>query len=95
MSVRYTVIEYKVWKRDDGATASPYGACPWTSDAEEKRWTLVTRGWTVRDNVRGTVGICKPPWKTKEEAEAWVVETERKEAERRAAWEAARARVTT
>jgi hypothetical protein len=69
---RYEVIESKMWKRDDGASASIYGAVPWTSAAEEKRWKIVTRGYTVRDNVSGTVGIGRQPWKTREEAQAWV-----------------------
>jgi hypothetical protein len=69
---RYDVIESKVWKRDDGATASPYGASPWTSAGEEKRWKLVPRGYTVRDNVLGTVGIGRVPWATRAEAQAWV-----------------------
>ena len=69
---RYEVIESKAWKRDDGATASPYGASPWTTASEEKRWKLVTRGYTVRDNERGTVGIGRQPWATRAEAQAWV-----------------------
>jgi hypothetical protein len=81
---RYEVIESKVWKRDDGASASPYGAVPWTSAAEEKRWTLVTRGYTVRDNERGTVGIGRVPWATRAEAQEWVdTATARHETQRR------------
>jgi len=69
---RYDVIESKVWKRDDGATASPYGASPWTTASEEKRWKLITRGYTVRDNERGTIGIGRVPWATRAEAQAWA-----------------------
>lgn len=69
---RYEVIESKAWKRDDGRTASLYGAVPWTSASEEKRWKVVTRGYTVRDNVQGTVGIGRQPWATRAEAQAWV-----------------------
>ena len=69
---RYEVIESKAWKRDDGATASIYGAVPWTSPSEEKRWKIVTRGYTIRDNVSGTVGIGRQPWSTRGEAQAWA-----------------------
>jgi hypothetical protein len=69
---RYEVIESKVWKRDDGATASIYGAVPWVTASEEKRWEMITRGYTVRDNERGTVGIGRQPWPTRAEAQAWV-----------------------
>jgi hypothetical protein len=69
---RYEVIESKAWKHDDGRTASLYGAVPWTSSSEEKRWKIVPRGYTVRDNVQGTVGIGRQPWQTRAEAQAWV-----------------------
>lgn len=80
---RYEVIESKSWKRDDGATASIYGAVPWTSSSEEKRWKIVPRGFTVRDNVSGTVGIGKQPWATRAEAQAWVDAQTAREAERK------------
>lgn len=35
-------------------------------------------GWTVRDNVRGTVGIGREPWKSRQEAEKWVADEDRK-----------------
>lgn len=70
--VRYEVIESKHWVRDDGRTASIYGAVPWVSPSEEKRWKIVPRGYTVRDNERGTVGIGRQPWATRAEAQAWV-----------------------
>lgn len=82
---RFEVIESKSWKRDDGATASIYGAVPWTSPTEEKRWKVVTRGYTVRDNERGTIGVGRKPWDTRAEAQAWVdKETARLEEARRA-----------
>lgn len=71
---RYEVIESKSWRRDDGRTASIYGAVPWTSAAEESRWKIVTRGYTVRDAVNGTVGIGRVPWATRAEADAWADE---------------------
>ena len=69
---RYEVIESKAWKHDDGRTASLYGAVPWTSASEEPRWKVVTRGYTIRDNMSGTVGIGRQPWKTRAEAQAWA-----------------------
>lgn len=69
---RYDVIESRRWVRDDGATASLYGSVPWVSDAERARWELRTVGFTVRDNVRGTVGIGRAPWVSKDDAEQWV-----------------------
>jgi hypothetical protein len=68
---KWEVIESKAWRRDDGATASPYGAVPWLSDAERERWQMVTRGWTVQDNSRGTVGNGRTPYATREEAQAF------------------------
>ena len=68
----YEVVESKVWKRDDGQTASIYGACPWTNPTEKARWTIVQQGFTVRNNVRGTVGIGRKPWTTREAAQAWA-----------------------
>lgn len=73
---RYTPIASYIWKRDDGMKASIYGACPWTSAAEEPRWKMVMTGWTVRDMKTGTVGIGKIPWDTKADAEAWIDEYE-------------------
>jgi len=67
---RYTVVESKVWKRDDGKTASIYSACPWTSDDEKARWSLVTVGWTVKDTALNTFGIGRAPFKTQEQAQA-------------------------
>lgn len=71
---RYEVIESKAWRRDDGRTASIYGAVPWTSAGEEPRWEIATRGYTVRDAVSGTVGIGRVPWATRAEAQAWADE---------------------
>ena len=69
---RYEVIPSRVYKREDGLKASIYGACPWNSDAEKARWQCVVQGWTVRDNHSNTVGMGRPPFATKEEAEAFV-----------------------
>ena len=69
---RYEVVESKVWRRDDGRTASPYGALPWETESEKARWHLATRGYTVRDNVSGTIGIGRVPWETLAEAQKWA-----------------------
>lgn len=69
---RYEVIESKVWRRDDGAVASIYGAVPYLNEAEKARWSIVSRGYTVRNTSTGTVGVGRVPWKTREEAEAWI-----------------------
>lgn len=69
---RYEVIEAKVWRRDDGRTVSPYGACPWTTDSEKARWTLVSVGFTVRDLWSGTIGVGRKPWTERADAQAWV-----------------------
>jgi hypothetical protein len=69
---RYEVIPSKVLVRDDGATASPYGACPWTSEAERARWSAKDVGWTVRDNRTGTVGVGRRPWTDRAEADSWA-----------------------
>ena len=85
---RFEVIESKRWKRDDGATASIYGAVPWVSSSEEKRWRIVPVGYTVRDNASGTVGIGRVPWATRAEAQAWVDEETARLEEARQAHEA-------
>lgn len=63
------VIESRRWKGPNGRTASLYGACPWTSDAEKSQWTLETVGWTWRMS-NGTIGLGRVPAKTYEEAVA-------------------------
>jgi pyruvoyl-dependent arginine decarboxylase (PvlArgDC) len=62
------VIESKRWKNTKtGRIVSIYGACPWDSDSEKQDWIMETVGYTWRlDN--GTVGLCRVPAKTKEEA---------------------------
>ena len=68
---RYKIIESKVWKHKiTGASASIYGACPWTSQTDKPHWEMVHRGWTVRDRRFDSVGpILK---QTREEVEQWV-----------------------
>jgi hypothetical protein len=68
MEKRYEVIIARQWRRDDGRTASIYGSCPWWGDSEAARWHIERTGWTVRDNKENTVGMCRPPFKTEDEA---------------------------
>lgn len=65
----YEVVVSKVWKRDDGRTASIYGAVPWQSDDEATRWKLVETGFTVKNTQTGTIGVGKQPFQTREEAQ--------------------------
>ena len=71
--LQYEVIESKVWRHAiTGRTASIYGASPWFYIADRPNWSIVSRGWTVRDNVNNTVGIGRPPWANRDEAQAWA-----------------------
>jgi len=67
--MRYEIIESKSWKRDDGMTASLYGAIPWTSEAEKSRWIIKVRGYTLHDTKDNTIGLGHKPFKTIEEAQ--------------------------
>jgi len=59
---RYSVIESKVWKHKDGRTASIYGACPWYSETDRNNWTILVRGWTIKDNKTNEIGrVCREP----------------------------------
>jgi len=70
---KYDVIESKRWQHQSGRMVSAYGrAVPWLTNKEKEQWELVTVGWTVFNNRTGQVGIGRGPWKTKEEATAWV-----------------------
>lgn len=62
------VIESRQWKNSKtGATASIYGSVPYISDADVSNWHVQTCGYTWRlDN--GTVGLCRVPAKSREEA---------------------------
>ena len=65
-----TVIPAKVWKHTSGATASVYGAIPWTRESERFEWAMGTDGFTVLHSD-GTTGIGRRPFETREEAQAW------------------------
>jgi len=68
------VIPARVWiNKHTGSRVSPYGASPYTSQADKANWEMVTEGWTwMLDN--GTIGCCRVPAKTREEADAFMVE---------------------
>ena len=72
---RYEVIESRHWVNSrTGATASIYGAVPWTHDAHAGDWRVVSVGWTIRDLRTGTAGCCRPPFPTAAAARAWIIE---------------------
>lgn len=62
------VIESKVLvNKHTGLKVSPYGAVPWTNDAQKNDWELITQGYTWElDN--GRIGLGIVPAKTYEEA---------------------------
>lgn len=65
--MRYEVIESKRLAHPDGRTASIHDAKP-----HGEGWEIVTTGWTVRNPHTGQVGIGRPPWATREEAESFA-----------------------
>lgn len=64
------VIEARVWLNAiNGRRVSPYGALPWVGGPQPNEWALISEGWTwAMDN--NTIGMCRVPAKTREEAEA-------------------------
>ena len=72
---RFEVIESKHWRNaDTGATASIYGANPYRGDTGA--WAIETRGWTIRDNKNGTVGMCRKPFASRDDAAAFAAQCE-------------------
>lgn len=68
----YEVIESKCWQHIiSGATASIYGALPWTRDSDRDDWEKVQQGWTVRNTSTGIVGVGRVPWTTLTAANLW------------------------
>lgn len=84
---RGEVIPSRRWKnKRTGATASPYGAVPWTGAPGDRKedWELENVGWTIQW-ADGTTGIGRVPFPTREEAEDWLErDRARREAARRA-----------
>ena len=68
------VCESRVWRNGNGKTASIYGAVPWTGGPGDTRedWDLEVRGWTVRDMKTGAVGCGRPPFPTRDDAQAFA-----------------------
>lgn len=63
------ILPSRRWRHaDTGATASIYGAHP---DPADPAWEVETSGWTIRW-PDGRVGCGRPPFETREEAEAVV-----------------------
>jgi hypothetical protein len=69
---RYEVIPSKQWQHPSGRKVSIYGALPYWGDKGD--WQIVQTGWTWRDNRTNTVGLCRVPAKTREEADTLCAE---------------------
>ena len=63
----YSAIEGKVWIKDDGRKVRSL-ANPWTSEADKKRWRLVSKGWYIR-NPECIGWQDRPPYKTRKDAQ--------------------------
>ena len=70
--MKFEVIESRAWVHTSGRTASVYGACPWVAESDRANWSVVSRGWTVRNPFTGEVGACRKPFATQAEAEAFA-----------------------
>jgi hypothetical protein len=67
--MKYEIVESKKWINSiNGATASIYGACPYTSDSDKHNWSVKIEGYTIRNNDTGAIGLGKSPFKTMYEA---------------------------
>lgn len=64
------VIPARVWRHVYGRTASIRGAAPWHNHKDRCDWTTEVIGWTVQHSD-GTTGLGRPPFATREEAQAW------------------------
>jgi len=68
---RFEVIESRVWLHaESGRKVSIYGAVPYRTSATDEGWAVVPQGFTIRDNHFGTVGCGRPPFATREKAQA-------------------------
>lgn len=62
------IIESKRWRNTvTNATASIYGAVPYTSETDKPNWIVEIRGYTWETD-QGTIGLCRAPAKTMAEA---------------------------
>lgn len=62
------VIPSRRWQHTSGATASIYGAVPWTRDDDKPNWQIITVGWTW-EHSDGRIGLGRVPAKTEAEAQ--------------------------
>jgi hypothetical protein len=65
---RFQLEVAKRWVNTDGRTASIYGACPYVSDADKANWSIVSVGFTIRDNRTNTVGMGHKPYESRYDA---------------------------
>lgn len=55
VQTRYALHRIVSWRhRETGATASIFGACPWTSEHDRPNWHKESCGWGYYDSRRGT-----------------------------------------
>ena len=74
---RYTIVPYRYWQNQNTqAKASIFGACPWTSLEDKVNWSLISKGYTIRDNHNGTQGLGHPPCETMGAAQLWLLALE-------------------
>ncbi len=70
--MRYETVKARYWLNQRTlATASVYGAHP-GNGADDSDWQIVENGWTIRDNVAGTVGMSRQPFETQQEAQFFI-----------------------
>jgi hypothetical protein len=66
-SGRATVVESRHYRHPvSGRTFSLFSS--WREPGSE----LVSDGWTIRWDGDGTVGTCRPAWKSREQAQDWA-----------------------
>lgn len=68
------IIPSRRWKhKATGATASLYGAVPWSGAPGDRKedWVLEDVGYTIQWED-GTIGVGRPPFNSKAEAESWL-----------------------
>lgn len=73
----YEVVTARRWIRDDGATASIYGALPYRGEADKARWKIQEIGFTIFNTRSNTYGIGRAPFATRAEADEWVISQSR------------------
>jgi hypothetical protein len=70
--MRYEVVPARYWlNQRTQRTASCYGSHP-GNGSDDADWQVVENGWTIRDNVAGTVGMSRQPFATEREAADFI-----------------------